>query len=179
MEYLEKIIETIKKRKPLFMALGILLIAAVTWIYIINPAAALKNSEINEVGVYSSSTKTLWEITFSPEDLKENDSKSEDFDYNALFAGEALENIKTALRSSGRSYYLFGEPKIEDPLYAINIPISDDEGYTFIISDIIQEANGNFVGYKYTGTTNGEKKWIGYKNPQLGITLLELRIKNW
>lgn len=95
-----------------------------------------------------------------------------------MFNGEAFESAKYALQEYGRSYYLFGEPKNQDNIYTINIPINNEEGFTFLVPpSIVKEANGRFIGYKYSKNDN-DTKWIGYNNPKLGEALLELRIKN-
>ena len=101
------------KRKKLYFLSGILLIAAFTWIYLINPAADLKKLDIEQVNIYSNSQYTLWDLGFNKGDLKETDFTEGEFNYNASFTDEALEDIKIALNSESRSYYLFGDRKLK------------------------------------------------------------------
>lgn len=47
-----KELEMIKKRKYLFLALGFIIAIAIGWIYLINPAAELKDASFDEIYIY-------------------------------------------------------------------------------------------------------------------------------
>lgn len=165
------------KKAALFFTISVF--ALVFWYYFSNPASILKDKQINEVGMYAlENARTLWDLGYNPDDFAKADPRAGDFKYNAVFKGDALNKVIESLKHPGRSYYII--PKnIESyqGLYVINIPISDEEGFAFIIRDFNEESNGKFIGYKYKGKVNGTMKWIVYENPRLGQILMELRSK--
>lgn len=146
----------------------------ITWYYLSNPASPLKYKQVNQIGIYAISSRTLWDYGYNPSNFDKADPKAGDFQYNAVLKGEALE----ALKYPSKSYYTLSKNSEDSHgLYVINIPISDEEGFTFITKDLNVESKGQFIGYKYKGKENGSKKWIEYNNPKLGQILMELRSK--
>lgn len=148
------------------------------WYYLSNPASILKDKKINEIGIYSSSNKTLWELGYNSKDFTKASPQFGDFEFNAVFKGEALNKVIESLEYPSKSYYLL-PPKVKDVqgLYYFDIQISNEEGFIFITKDLNAESKGRFVGYKYKGKENSGKKWILYENPKLGQTLEKLRSK--
>lgn len=148
------------------------------WYYFSNPASYLKGEKVNEVGIYSISSSTLWNYGYNSDNFDLAIPKFGDFQYNAILKGDALDKVVKSLRYPSKSYYILANnQKNYQGLYMINIPITNDEGFMFITKDLDEESKGKFIGYKYKGKENESKRWIEYYNPKLGETLLELRSK--
>lgn len=153
-----------------------LVLALVTWYYTSNPASLLKHKQINEIGIYAIGNRTLWDYGYNPDNFDRAEPGAGDFQYNAIFKGESLNKVIASLKYPSKSYYtLSTNSESYQGLYIINIPISNEEGFTFITKDLNEESKGRFIGYKYKGKESGNKKWIEYNNPKLGQTLVELR----
>jgi hypothetical protein len=161
---------------------AILVLILILWYCFSNPASLLKDKQVSEIGIYSISNKTLWDYGCKPENFDRAGPEYGDFQYNAILKGDALKRVVESLKSPSKSYKIKSrETSNYQGLYIINIPISKEEGFTFITQDLNEESTGRFIGYKYIGTKNGYKKWIDkwimYNNPKLGQTLMELRLK--
>lgn len=155
-----------------------LMFVLIMWYYFSNPASYIKSGKVNEVGIYAVSSRPLWDYGYNPDNFDRANPKFGDFQYNAILKGDALNKVLESLKYPSNSYYILPHNQEDyQGLYVINIPLSDDEGFTFITKDLHEESNGNFIGYKYKGTENGNKRWIKYNNPELGKTLMELKSK--
>lgn len=151
----------------------------ILWYFLSNPASSLGSGQVKEAALYSIQTnRSLWDLGYNPDDFAEASPQYGDFKYNAVFKGDALTKVLESLSAPSRSYYTFPQNSDSNPgLYAINIRISDDEGFTFILDNADTNLNGRFTGYKYKGSINGQKTWIVYYNDRLAQTLEELRSK--
>jgi hypothetical protein len=155
-----------------------LILVLIMWYYFGNPASYLKDVKVNEVGIYALSSKSLWDYGYNPDNFDRANPKPGDFEYNAILKEDALNNVIESLKYPSKSYYILPHNlKGYEGLYVFNIPISDDEGFTFITKDLHEESDGKFIGYKYKGKENGSMIWIEYNNPELGQTLMKLRSK--
>lgn len=167
------------KKKIIAIFCMISSVVLMLWYCFSDPASILKDKQVSEMGIYASqNVRTLWDLGYDPDDFAKADPGAGDFNYNAIFKGDALNRVIQSLKYPGSSYYIL--PKNTETyqgLYIINIPISDEEGFTFIIKDIGEESKGRFVGYKYKGRVNGSQRWLVYENARLGQILMELRSK--
>jgi hypothetical protein len=173
---IDKLRESKYARRSLIVSIALVFVIGITH-YFNNPAKLIKENGVKEIGLYSAKTnRSLWDLGYNESDFIKADPGAGDFKFNAVFTGEAMNNVKRSLTVQSKSYRFFPDnPEEYRGLYVINLPVSKEEGITLITTSLEEESRGKFLGYRYNDKANDNIKWMVYYNKELGETLKALR----